>query len=132
MYSSGPLYMDGQRQDERLEPTYNSSVPIQDVALKTSRERWMIERGGGKESGRSALVVRPDDHDDGTGCYTKVKETYLQHYFPTAVEGLVAKCMSTLCNANYLFQNLNSCGLFNDSCESLRPIRWNWTGTSRC
>ena len=27
--------MDKQRQDDQLEPTYNSSVPIQDVALKT-------------------------------------------------------------------------------------------------
>ncbi len=32
--------MDEQRQDDQLEATYNSSVPIQDIALKTSRERW--------------------------------------------------------------------------------------------
>ena len=31
--------MDEQKQDAQQEPTYNSSVPIQDVALKTYRER---------------------------------------------------------------------------------------------
>ena len=31
--------MDEQRQDDHLEPIYNSSVPIQDVALKTYREK---------------------------------------------------------------------------------------------
>ena len=31
MYSSGPLYMDEQRQDVQIEPTYSSSVPIWDV-----------------------------------------------------------------------------------------------------
>ena len=34
-YICGPLHMDEQRQDDQLEPTYNSSVLIQDVALKT-------------------------------------------------------------------------------------------------
>ena len=34
--------MDKQRQDNNLEPIYNSSVPIQDVAWKTSWERWTI------------------------------------------------------------------------------------------
>ena len=38
MYSYGPLHMDEQRQDDQLEPTYNSSVPIQDVALKTNQK----------------------------------------------------------------------------------------------
>ena len=37
-----------ERQDNQLEPTYNSSVPIQDVALKTYREH----REGWQESGR--------------------------------------------------------------------------------
>ena len=35
--------MDEQRQDDLLEPIYNTSVPILDVALKTSQERWTIE-----------------------------------------------------------------------------------------
>ena len=46
-YSCGPLHMDKQRQDNQLEPTYNSSVPIQDVALKTYWKQWMIEKGDG-------------------------------------------------------------------------------------
>ena len=41
-YSCGPSHMDEQRQDDQQEPTYNSSVPIQDVALMDDdREgRW--------------------------------------------------------------------------------------------
>ena len=35
--------MDEQRQDDQLEPTYSSSVPIQDLTMKTSRKRWTIE-----------------------------------------------------------------------------------------
>ena len=38
--------MDEQRQDDQLEPIYNSSVPIQDIALKTSQEQWTTETGG--------------------------------------------------------------------------------------
>ena len=34
--------MDEQKQDDQLESIYNSSVPIQNIALKTSREQWMI------------------------------------------------------------------------------------------
>ena len=56
--------MGEQRQDDQLEPTYNSSVPIQDVALKTYRERWTIEKGGKRGSGISMLMVRHDDGDD--------------------------------------------------------------------
>ena len=47
--------MDEQRQNDQLEPTYNSSVPIQDVASKTYRERWTIETGGLREPGRSGF-----------------------------------------------------------------------------
>ena len=32
-YSCGPFHMDEQRQDDQQEPIYNSSVPIQDIAL---------------------------------------------------------------------------------------------------
>ena len=45
------------------EPTYYSSEPIQDVALKTYRERWAIDMGGGRGLGRSAQVARHDDDD---------------------------------------------------------------------
>ena len=56
--------MDEQRQDDQLEPTYNSSASIQDVALKTYWGRWTIEKGDKRGSGRSALVVRHVDDDD--------------------------------------------------------------------
>ena len=55
--------MDEQRQDDQLEPIYNSSVPIQDVAFKTFREQWTIETGGERGSGRSVLAVQHDDDD---------------------------------------------------------------------
>ena len=60
MYSNGTLHMDKQRQDDQLEPTYISSVPIQDVALK----QWTIEKSGEKESGISVRMVWLDDDDD--------------------------------------------------------------------
>ena len=66
-HSCGPLHIDEQRQDDQLEPIHNSSVPIQDVALKTYRERWTIETGGGRGSGRLVPAVRHDDDDDGGG-----------------------------------------------------------------
>ena len=59
--------MNEQRQADHLEPIYNSFVSIQDVALKTSRERWMIETGGEIGSRRSVLAARHDDDDDEIG-----------------------------------------------------------------
>ena len=56
--------MNEQRQDDQLEQTYKSSVPIQDVTLKTYRERWTVEKAGGKGSGISVLAARHDDDDD--------------------------------------------------------------------
>ena len=50
MYSCRPLHMDEQRQDDLLETIYSSSVPIQDVVLKTSRKQWTIDKGGEKGS----------------------------------------------------------------------------------
>ena len=46
--------MDEQRQDDQQEPTDISSVPIQDVALKTCRKQWT---GGGRGSGISVLMA---------------------------------------------------------------------------
>ena len=63
-YSCGLLHTDEQRQDDQLEPIYNSSVPIQDVALKSYRERWTIEKGGGRGLGRSVLAARHGNDDD--------------------------------------------------------------------
>ena len=56
--------MDVQRQDDQLEHTYSSSVPIRDVALRINRKQWTIERGGGRGSGISVLTARHDDDDD--------------------------------------------------------------------
>ena len=56
--------MDKQREDDQLKPIYNSSVPIQDIALKTYWEQWMIETGDERGSGRSMLAARHDDDDD--------------------------------------------------------------------
>ena len=46
-----------QKQDGQLEPTYSSSVPIRDVALKT----WTIEKSGEKGLGISVVMTRHDD-----------------------------------------------------------------------
>ena len=72
-YSCGPLHMDKQRQDDQLEPIYNSSVPIQYVAWKTYRERWTIEKSGERGSGRPVLMVR---HDDDVLYHNMRKEEY--------------------------------------------------------
>ena len=48
--------MDEQRQDDQLRPSYNSSVPIHDVALKTCQKRWTIEKGGWRGSGIMASI----------------------------------------------------------------------------
>ena len=64
MYSCGPLYMDEQRQNNQLEPTYSSSVLIWDVVLKTCWKQWTIGRGGERGSGISMLMVRHNDDDD--------------------------------------------------------------------
>ena len=55
--------MDEQRLDDQVEPIYSSSVPIQYVVLKTCRERWTIEMGGERGSGKSVLAARYDDED---------------------------------------------------------------------
>ena len=62
--------MDEQRQDVQLGPTYDSSVPIQDVALKTYWKRWTIETGGGRGTERSVLMTPHNDDDDVFQCNT--------------------------------------------------------------
>ena len=52
-----PPHMEEQRQDVQLGPIYNSSVPIQDIALKTNRKRWTIEKIGSRGSGISTLIA---------------------------------------------------------------------------
>ena len=68
-FSCVSLHMDEQRQDDQLEPIYKSSLLIQDVALKTYRERWTIEKG----SGRFFLAVQHDD-DDGRKTATILRQ----------------------------------------------------------
>ena len=90
-WRSGPLHMFEQRQDDQLEPTYNSSVPIQDVALKTYRKQWTIEKGSGRGSGISVLVERHDDdnfHRDG---YFTILSPLLcaERYFYTPLDRLI-------------------------------------------
>ena len=63
-YSCGSLHMDRQRQNEQLEPTYNSSVLIQVVALKIFREQGTIETGGGRGLRRPVLATRHDNDND--------------------------------------------------------------------
>ena len=81
MYSCGPLHIDEQRQDDQLESTYSSSVPIRDVTLKICRMQWTIGKRGERGSKISVLMGR---HDDDiyiyTPCITKVSTplTFLQ------------------------------------------------------
>ena len=87
MYYYGPLHMDEQRLNEQPEPIYNSSVPIQDVAWKTSRERWMIETGGERWLGRSVLAVWHDDDDDDDD-YCSSKEPHQTKIFRAVASSL--------------------------------------------
>ena len=56
--------MDEQRQDDPLETTYSSSVPIQNVTLKTCWKQWTIGWSGERGSGISVRMVQHDDDDD--------------------------------------------------------------------
>ena len=56
--------MDEQMQEDLLEPTYSSSVLIQDVDLKSCRKQWTIEKGDEKGSRISVLIERHEDHED--------------------------------------------------------------------
>ena len=53
-----------QKQDDQRELTFSSYVRIRDVALKTCRRRWTIERSGERGSGISVLAARHDDDGD--------------------------------------------------------------------
>ena len=50
----------------QLEPTYSSSMPIRDVALRNCRKQWTIGKCGERGSGISVLIARHDDDDDET------------------------------------------------------------------
>ena len=76
--------MDEQKPDGQLESIYNSSLPIQDIALKTSRERWMIEMGGERESGRSVQAARYDD--DVENPYICILIYMIENYFKKSLK----------------------------------------------
>ena len=61
MFSYGPSHIAEQKQCDQLEPTYSSSVRIQDVALRTCQKRWTIGRSGERGSGISVLAARQED-----------------------------------------------------------------------
>ena len=56
--------MNEQRQDDQLEPTFSSSVPIRHVALKICQKQWTIRRCGERGPGISVQIARRDDDDD--------------------------------------------------------------------
>ena len=88
MYSSRPPHMDEQRQDVWLGPTCYSSVLIQDVAMKTYRKRWTMERGGGRGSGRTVLMVRHNDDDvddDDDDCFYMQFSCFKKFYLTLVV-----------------------------------------------
>ena len=53
-------------------------MPIQDVALKSCRKRWTIEKGGEREPGVSVKMARhhddDDDDDDDEGYVDTIKQ----------------------------------------------------------
>ena len=59
--------VDEQKQEDKVEPTYNSSALIQDVALEICRKRRTIKTSGGRGSGKSVLAQGHDD-DYLVGC----------------------------------------------------------------
>ena len=61
MYS---FHMDEQRLDDQLKFIYSSSVLERRCSLEDLPERWTIEIGGERGSGRSVMAVRHDDDDD--------------------------------------------------------------------
>ena len=63
MHSCGPPHLDEQRLEDQLELIYSNSVLIQDVTWKTCQERWMIETGGQRGSGKSVLAAQHDDDE---------------------------------------------------------------------
>ena len=71
--------MDVQSQDDPLEPTNSSSVPIRNIALRTCRKQWTIGRGGERGSGISLLITR---HNDDDVAYMKVRMFVVEKFSP--------------------------------------------------
>ena len=81
MYSCGLLLMDEQRQDDQLESTYSSFVPIRDVALRTCWKQRTIGRGSERGSGISVLIAWHDD-DDSSLLFLSFFFRVLRYLFP--------------------------------------------------
>ena len=58
------IHMDEKRRDVQLKPTYCSSVPIRDVALRICQKQWTIGRFGERGSEISVLIARNNDDDE--------------------------------------------------------------------
>ena len=109
--------MDEQRQYVQVEPIHNSSVPIQDVALKTCWERWTIETGGERGPGRSVLAVwhaaapaaAAADDDDSTH-WQRNKEVYT---YPKSTSEWNHKIYILLCEMQ--LKSLHTVKLYSDS-----------------
>ena len=67
--SVDPLHVEEQKQGDQLDSTLNSTVPKQDVALKTFRKQVTIGRNGERGSGISVLMAWHDDDDDDDDIY---------------------------------------------------------------
>ena len=64
MYFSGHLHMAEQKHGNLPEPTYGSTVPIRNVALKICRKQWTIERDSKRGSGIYVPMAGHDNDDD--------------------------------------------------------------------
>ena len=66
------------RHDVQFEPTYSSSVPIRDVALRTCRNQWTIGKYGERESAISVLIALHNDDDDDDDAYKSFFSVVMQ------------------------------------------------------
>ena len=99
-------------EDDQLEPTYSSSVPMRDVVLKTCRKQWTIERSDEKGSGISELLSWHDDDDEDDDINNGNKSDYLWHWIctlPHNIATLLAKILSPL------FGSINDAHIKNSS-----------------
>ena len=80
IHSYEPLHMAEQKQDDQLEPTYNSSVRIRRVALTTCRKQWTMGSGGERGSEISVLMAQQDDDDDNERYTCCVRTQRLKNY----------------------------------------------------
>ena len=64
MYAYGPLHIDEQKLDDQLEPIYNGSVPIPNIAWKAYGKLWTRETSVERGSVRSELEAWHDDDND--------------------------------------------------------------------